>query len=89
MLLYVLPVLDTISALFIMLIHYDIFGLKAALFVSIYLISKGIIFRDGASMIDLLIGLFVFAILAGLHTFLTWIAVIYLMQKVFLALINY
>lgn len=89
MLLYVLPLLDLISVIIIVLLQFDILGIRAAIFAAFYLIGKGVVFRDTASIIDMMIGIFIFFIAAGFHTILTWIAVIYLLQKIFLAVINY
>ncbi len=90
MLLYFMPLLDIMSTILIVLIHFEIFGLKAALFAGIYLMGKGFIFiTDPASRIDLAIGIFVFFIYAGFHSFLTWIAVAYLLQKALLAFIHW
>ena len=85
MLLSILRILDMLTVLIIIGLQFGIFGLHGALIAGIYLISKGIMFRDVASRIDFAVGIFVFFIYAGFHTFLTWIVVIYLMQKVFLA----
>jgi len=73
---------DLLSAFIILLLHFDVVGWRLAIIVAAYLFTKAYAFRgDFASILDGITGLYVLLLMFGLHTFLAYIFVIYLLQK--------
>jgi len=65
-----------------LLLHFEIIAWRPVFPFAMYLILKGVAFRDVASIIDLIIGLYVIGMIVfGLHTFIVYIFAIYLIQK--------
>ncbi|MFC1741865.1 hypothetical protein ACFL3V_04990 [Nanoarchaeota archaeon] len=74
--------MDLLCAVCAVLLHYDILGWRIGLIFVAYLVIKGWLFReDIASLVDILCGLYMFVMLFGFTTFVTWVVVIYLFQK--------
>jgi hypothetical protein len=77
-----MPILDLTATLGMLLLHHDWLGGRLVFPLSMYLIVKGVAFRDIASIIDLIIGVYIIGMIVfGLHTFLVYIFAIYLIQK--------
>ncbi len=77
-----LGIADLLSALVVVLLHYQIIGWKTGLLFATYLVIKGIIFRkDITSLIDILSGAYMIVLSFGFSTFITWVIAIYLFQK--------
>lgn len=77
-----LGVADLLSALVVVLLHYHIIGWRIGIIFVAYLILKGWLFRvDINSIMDILCGLYIFVMLFGFTTRITWVVVIYLFQK--------
>ncbi|HII72261.1 TPA: hypothetical protein HA265_05905 [Candidatus Woesearchaeota archaeon] len=74
---------DLLAAAVVLLLHYDIFvGWRIGLVFSMYLIIKGWIFRtDFTSFIDIICGIYLFIMIFGLTTIVSWAVAIYLFQK--------
>jgi hypothetical protein len=74
--------LDLCTALVIFLAHHDSIAWRFPVASSLYLFAKAYAFKgDLVSLIDLIIGLYIFAILIGWQFFITYIIIIYLLQK--------
>ena len=81
-LLWVMPVLDLLATATMLLLHHDFTGGRLAFPFAMYLIAKGVAFREFASIIDMVIGLYIVGIIVfGFHTFLVYLFAIYLIQK--------
>jgi len=77
-----MPVLDLIAMAAMLLLHFSILEWRPVFPFAMYLILKGVAFRDVASIIDLVIGLYIIGIIVlGFHTFLAYIFAAYLIQK--------
>lgn len=92
MILYLLPILDIITALVLILhVNFGAFPFSVVLVPGIYLSFKGLIFAksDFASKIDLLCGFYVILVAFGLLANKTaaLIILIWLMQKALLAML--
>jgi len=74
--------LDLISALVLILIHFDIIGWKLGFVVALYLFIKAYAFKgDIASILDGVCGIYVLLVMFGLHTGFTYVVVFYFIQK--------
>ena len=82
-------VMDFLVMVLIILKHYDIFGAwRFMLLAIVYLAGKWLMFRDNImSWIDLIIAFYMILMILGASWFITWIAVIYLLQKIIFAVI--
>ena len=81
-LLWIIPILDLIATAVMLLIHFDIIPWRPVFPFAMYLILKGVAFRDVASIIDFIVGLYIIGIIVfGFHTFLVYIFAAYLIQK--------
>ncbi|MBT5023395.1 hypothetical protein HOK51_10905 [Candidatus Woesearchaeota archaeon] len=80
---------DLLSALAIVLLHYDfLITWRIGLLFCAYLIIKGYLFLpDVNSVLDILCGVYMFIMLFGITTPLTWIVVIYVGQKSLFSLV--
>ena len=85
-LLWIIPVLDLLATAAMLSLHHGILPFRPALPFALYLIVKGVAFRDIASIMDMVIGLYILGIIAfGFHTFIVYIAAAYLIQKAVLS----
>ena len=81
-LLWIMPILDLLATASMLLIHFEFISGRLVLPFALYLITKGIAFRDVASILDMIIGVYMIGIIVfGFHTFLVYIFAIYLIQK--------
>ncbi len=92
MILYLLPILDIVTAAVLMLhVHFNIIPFPVVLVHGIYLSLKGVLFAksDFASKIDLLCGIYVILVAFGLfaNATIALIILIWLVQKAVLALL--
>ncbi|MBW2964549.1 hypothetical protein KY363_03745 [Candidatus Woesearchaeota archaeon] len=77
-----LGVADLLAAVVVVLLHYQVIGWRIGIIFVAYLILKGWLFRvDINSIMDILCGLYMFVMLFGFTTIITWVVVIYLFQK--------
>jgi hypothetical protein len=83
MLVKLMGIMDLLSAVAVIMLHYDFFiTWRIGLIFAAYLILKGWLFRsDIASLLDLLCGIYLFIMLLGFTTFLSWVVAVYLFQK--------
>lgn len=79
---------DLITAAHAILIHYNIIDQGMGVSFSLYLIAKGILFRnDLASVLDFFVGAYILGmIFLGIQTFLVYFVVLYLIQKAIISL---
>ncbi len=81
-LLRIMPMLDIIATIAMLFLHFGAISWRPVFPFSMYLIAKGIAFRDVASIIDLVAGAYILGIIVfGFHTFLVYIFAAYLLQK--------
>jgi hypothetical protein len=82
MLIKILGVADLLSAVAVILLHYHIIGWRLGFLFVAYLIIKGWLFRENiASIMDILCGIYMFVMLFGFTTIISWVVAIYLFQK--------
>jgi hypothetical protein len=82
-----LGIADLLAAVVVILLHYDILGWRIGFIFVAYLIIKGWLFRtDINSIMDILCGLYMFVMLFGFTTIITWVVAIYLFQKAIFSL---
>ena len=82
MIIKILGFFDLLTALIIFLLHNNLVGWKIALIAFIYLMIKAVVFfGDIMSILDGVTGIYIIVLLLGFHTFLTYIFIIYLVQK--------
>ncbi|MEA3430725.1 MAG: hypothetical protein U9R08_05610 [Nanoarchaeota archaeon] len=75
-------ILDIIAAIVMILLHYSIGTWRLTFLFALYLFLKAIAFRgDMHSFLDGVIGVYMIFLLFGLHSVLTFVAAIYLLQK--------
>jgi len=90
MIVYLLAILDTITAFVIMFhVFFGWFSPATVFYHALYVFLKGLLFAksDFASKIDVVVGLYIFILLAGFsHNILTIIAIVWLAQKSFISL---
>lgn len=81
-------VADLLTAIVILLMHYDIFSSwRIGLIFVGYLVIKGLMFRsDFNSIIDIMCGIYMFVMLFGFTSIVTWAVVIYIFQKAIFSL---
>ncbi|MFC1723882.1 hypothetical protein ACFL0V_07110 [Nanoarchaeota archaeon] len=79
----ILGILDMLTMIVVILMHYDIFiGWRIGFLFAGYLILKGILFRgDFASIVDIVCGAWMIVMIFGVSIFVTWIVVVWLFQK--------
>ncbi len=81
-LLRIMPLLDILATMAMLLSHFGAIPWRMVFPFSMYLIAKGIAFRDVASIIDLITGAYILGMIVfGFHTFLVYIFAAYLLQK--------
>lgn len=82
MIIKLLGLADLLSAVTIVLVHYDIIGWRIGFIFVAYLLIKGWLFRtDINSIMDILCGIYLFVMLFGFTTIISWVVAIYLLQK--------
>lgn len=82
MLLIFLGLMDVLTAIFLILFNYGLIGVRPFATFILYLVLKGVMFKgDVASMIDLMIAAYMVIMIFYPIPVLTWIAVIYILQK--------
>jgi hypothetical protein len=81
-LLKAMAALDILAAAGMLLLHFNVIGGRLVFPLAMYLILKAAAFRDVASIIDLVAGLYILGMLAfGFHTFLVFLFALYILQK--------
>lgn len=85
MILKVLGIMDFLSALALIALHFDFIGWRIALIFAALLALKAFAFiEDIASIVDLLVVVYFILLIFGIgHVVITAIFVIYLLQKAF------
>ena len=81
MIIKALGIADILTGIWMLLAHFSIVGWATSSVFVIYLMIKIFIFRDLISFFDLLSGFYFIIILLGGHWFLSYLFVIYLIQK--------
>ena len=82
-----LALLDLLATSMMLLHHFDFVGSRLVLACSIYLLAKGIAFRDPASFLDMAVGCYMIGmVFFGLKTFLVYVFAVYLVQKSLLSM---
>lgn len=82
MLVKLLGIADFIIIIIIALLHYDLLGWRIGLTAATYLIMKAVIFKGNiTSILDGLCGIYIILLSFGVHSIITWIIAIYLLQK--------
>lgn len=77
-----MPILDIFATLSMILLHFSAIPSRIVFPFAMYLIAKGIAFRDVASIIDLIAGAYILGmVIFGFHTFLVYLFAAYLLQK--------
>lgn len=90
MLVRLFSVADLGVAISMLLIQHNIIPWNIGVACSFYLMIKFYMFRgDIASFIDLFVGVYIILLMIGVHTFLTYIFAIYLIQKGLFGLIRF
>ena len=83
MILKIMGLFDFVTALMFVLLHYGLLSSGTGMFGVAWLFFKAVICRgDVASFIDAAAGIYLLLIMAGFHTFLTYVFALYLLQKV-------
>ena len=73
---------DLLCAIVVVLLHYDLIGWRIGFLFVCYLLIKGWLFREDLnSILDILCGLYMFVMLFGLTTIVSWVVALYLFQK--------
>ncbi len=73
---------DLMAAAVVLLLHYDIIGWRLGFLFVAYLLAKGWLFRtDIASLMDVLCGVYMFIMLFGFTTVISFVVAAYLFQK--------
>ena len=82
-------VLDLVAVIVLVLLHYHIGTWRITLLFAIYLLIKAFMFRGNIqSYIDGGIGIYMIFLIFGLHSILTFVAAIYLLQKAVFSLMS-
>jgi hypothetical protein len=84
-----LGIMDLLCAAVVLLLHYNLFiGWRIGIIFVAYLLVKGFLFRqDINSIMDILCGIYMFIMLFGLTTVVSWVVAIYLFQKAVFSLV--
>ena len=73
---------DLLAAVTVILLHYHILSWRIGFIFVAYLILKGWLLRaDLNSIMDILCGIYMFVMLFGFTTIVSWVVAIYLFQK--------
>lgn len=82
-----LGILDIIAAIVMILLHYSVGTWRLTLLFAVYLLLKAFAFRGNVhSILDGAIGIYMILLLFGFHSFLTFVAAIYIFQKAIFSL---
>lgn len=83
MIVKLLGIMDLLAAITVLLLHYNlIIGWRIGFIFVAYLLVKGWLFREDInSVMDILCGLYMFVMLFGFTTIISWVIAIYLFQK--------
>jgi hypothetical protein len=76
-------VMDLLSAAAVLLLHYNfLISWRIGFLFVAYLLIKGWLFREDLnSIMDILCGLYMFVMLFGFTTIVSWVVAVYLFQK--------
>ena len=78
--------MDLVAAVLFLLLQWGIGG-KVAIFFAIYLVVKSLIFiGDFTSWIDLIAGVYLFLVIFDVHSFFSFLFILWLGQKAFFSL---
>lgn len=89
MILKLMGLMDILSVLILLLFKYGIISQKFVIIATIYLAIKGIIFfRNVVSLADFGVAVIFVLALFGVYNVLTWIAMIWILQKAILSLFS-
>jgi len=89
MIVRLLGVLDFLSGIIMVLLHFGIIPWNVAFGFALYLILKGIVFKsDFMSLFDLLMGVYMILMLFGIRTFITYIFAGYSLYKLFVSMFS-
>ena len=81
-LLWLLALLDLSAVALMLLFHYSIVPWRVVFPFAMYLILKGVAFRDVSSVFDMIAGIYIAGmVLFGFHTFLVYLFAAYLVEK--------
>lgn len=81
--------MDLLTVTTLLLFKYGIIQQKFLIIAVVYLIIKGVIFfRDIASIVDVGVAVIFILALFGIYNVLTWIAVIWVLQKAVFSMLN-
>lgn len=84
-----LGLMDIMSITSLLLFKYGIIPQKFLIIAIIYLMIKGIVFfKNIVSLVDFGIAIIFILALFGVYNILTWIAIIWILQKAFLSLLT-
>ncbi len=77
-----LGIIDILSALWLVLIYFNIVSIKGAILLGILLIIKGFVFRESwVSWVDFGVGVYMCILFLAPATFLNFVAALWLLQK--------
>ena len=86
-LLKMLGVMDFLTVGAIFLLQHDVVGWRIGFTFAAYLLFKGFYFiGDISSAIDLLCGIYMIAMIIGLRTWIAYLLILYLGQKIFFSM---
>ena len=87
--LWVLGLLDVFSAAGMVFLHFGWIDGRLAASGATYLIGKGLAFRDFASIMDAVIGVYIVGMwILGWHTFLVYVFLVLILQKAILGFVT-
>ncbi|MBT3405686.1 hypothetical protein HN419_00805 [Candidatus Woesearchaeota archaeon] len=79
---------DLLAAALILMAHYGIFTWRPLFAAAAWLFLKAYIYKgDFASIIDFFCGIYIIMLMFGLHSILTFIFAVYLIQKALVSMI--
>tara|TARA_Y100000310_G_C20633538_1_gene789959 strand:- start:1420 stop:1686 length:267 start_codon:yes stop_codon:yes gene_type:complete len=80
--------MDLFAALLFISLQWGI-GKGVAIFVAVYLVVKSLIFiGDITSWIDLVAGIYLFLVIYEIHSFFSFLFILWLLQKAFFSLLG-
>jgi len=80
--------LDLLSGVYLLLLHFGFVSWRAAFGFAFYMIAKGYLFKaDFLSLIDLLMGVYMILAMFGIKTFLAYVFFAYIVYKFFISFI--
>ena len=80
--LWLLGILDLIAMCAMLLLHFEVIPGRIALTAAVYLIAKGIGFRDFASIGDMIVGIYILGMMTfGLESVFVYVFAAFLLQK--------